>query len=101
MTNKGFPSITTDLGKARAVVLMPLFFSETKVSSRRLKYSRSITLQECALNLERMIKQIKIYYVLNTRVPTELIPAMCDVFHVLCSGYLQPPIIKESITANI
>lgn len=34
-----------------------------------------------------MIKQIKIYYVLNTRVPTELIPAMCDVFHVLCSGY--------------
>lgn len=100
MADKGFPGITTDLGKAGAVLVMPPFlrgqgqFLEADVQ-------QTYNIARVRIHVERMIQRIKMYNVLNTRVPIELIPAMSDVFHVCCVlANMQPPIIKEPTTAE-
>ncbi|KAH9378026.1 hypothetical protein HPB48_022697 [Haemaphysalis longicornis] len=49
------------------------------------------------IHAERMIQRIKLYNILNAQVPTELLPAMSDVFHMCCVlSNLQPPILKPN-----
>ncbi|XP_049524298.1 uncharacterized protein LOC119452548 [Dermacentor silvarum] len=97
MADKGFPGIRAGLEGTQAVLVMPPFlqgggqFSESDVHE-------TYKIAQVRIHVERAIQRIKMFNILNVRVPTELIPAMSDVFHVCCIlANLQPPIIQEQL----
>ncbi|XP_077494400.1 uncharacterized protein LOC144105074 [Amblyomma americanum] len=95
MADKGFPGIKAGLEEVRAVLVMPPFlqgqdqFSESEVHE-------TYQIAQVRIHVERIIQRIKMFNILNTRIPTELIAVMSDVFHVCCVlANLQPAIISS------
>lgn len=101
MADKGFPGINTRLEQAQAVLVMPPFLQgQDQFTADEVQETYNIA--QVRIHVERMIQRIKTYNILNTRVPTELIAAMSDVFHVCCVlANLQPPIIREEGEVSI
>ncbi|XP_049519047.1 uncharacterized protein LOC119440105 isoform X1 [Dermacentor silvarum] len=94
LADKGFPGIQTVLGNQNAVLVMPPFLHASQFTPEEVRDTYNIA--QVRIHVERMIQRIKIYNVLNNKVPTELIPCMTDVFHVCCVlANLQLPIIKR------
>nr|XP_050039136.1 uncharacterized protein LOC126536277 [Dermacentor andersoni] len=94
LADKGFPGIQTVLGNQNAVLVMPPFLHASQFSPEEVRDTYNIA--QVRIHVERMIQRIKIYNILNNKVPTELIPCMNDVFHVCCVlANLQLPIIKH------
>ncbi|XP_077544728.1 uncharacterized protein LOC144157886 [Haemaphysalis longicornis] len=96
LADKGFPGIQAGLDEAEAVLVMPPFlhgqgqFTENEVQE-------TYNIAQVRIHVERMIQRIKLYNILNSQVPTELLPAMSDVFHMCCVlANLQPPILKPN-----
>ncbi|XP_077511550.1 uncharacterized protein LOC144121954 [Amblyomma americanum] len=95
MADKGFPGIKAGLEEIGAVLVIPPFlqgqdqFSESEVHG-------TYQIAQVRIHVERIIQRIKMFNILNTRIPTELIAVMSDVFHVFCVlANLQPPIISS------
>ncbi|XP_049511411.1 uncharacterized protein LOC119463981 [Dermacentor silvarum] len=82
LADKGFPGIQTVLGSQNAVLVMPPFLHASQFTPEEVRDTYNIA--QVRIHVERMIQRIKIYNVLNNKVPTELIPCMTDVFHVCC-----------------
>lgn len=84
LADKGFPGIQAGLDEAEAVLVMPPFlhgqgqFTESEVQE-------TYNIAQVRIHVERMIQRIKLYNILNAQVPTELLPAMSDVFHMCVS----------------
>lgn len=94
LADKGFPGIQTVLGNQNAVLVMPPFLHGSQFTPEEVQDTYNIA--QVRIHIERMIQRIKIYNILNNKVPTELIPCMADVFHVCCVlANLQPPIIRR------
>lgn len=94
LADKGFPGIQTVLGSQNAVLVMPPFLHASQFSPEEVRETYNIA--QVRIHVERMIQRIKIYNILNNKVPIELIPCMNDVFHVCCVlANLQLPIIKR------
>lgn len=95
LADKGFPGIKAGLEGVQVALVMPPFlqghgqFTETEVAE-------TYHIAQVRIHVERMIQRIKIYNILNSRIPTELISEMSDVFHMCCIlANLQTPIIKD------
>ncbi|XP_037580019.2 uncharacterized protein LOC119462919 [Dermacentor silvarum] len=100
MADKGFPGIKSGLEQVQAVLVMPPFLQNSDQFSER-EVTETYNIAQVRIHVERLIQRIKCYNILNTRVPTELISAMSDVFHVCCVlANLQPPIIRERGSAG-
>lgn len=95
MADKGFPGINAELKQARAFLVMPpLLRGRDQYTEDEVQETYNIA--QVRIHAERIIQRIKTDNMLNSRVPTELIAAMSDIFHVCCVlANLQPPIIKE------
>lgn len=94
LTNKGFPTIKTTLAEKNAVLVMPPFSKGAGQFSVQ-EIAETYLIARCRIHVERMIQRVKIYNILNHRVPVTLIPYMDKVFHMCCvlANY-QPYIIK-------
>lgn len=101
MADKGFPGIKSGLKQVQAVLVMPPFLQNSDQFSEG-EVTETYSIAQVRIHVERVIQRIKCYNILNTRVPTELISAMSDVFHVVCCvlANLQPPIIRERASAS-
>ncbi|XP_077502565.1 uncharacterized protein LOC144113399 [Amblyomma americanum] len=95
MADKGFPGIKAGLEEVRAVLVMPPFLhGQDQFSGSEVHETYQIA--QVRIHVERIIQRIKMFNILNTRIPTELIAVMSDVFHVCCVlANLQPPIISS------
>ncbi|XP_064467623.1 uncharacterized protein LOC135378506 [Ornithodoros turicata] len=94
LADKGFPSIRTVLAEKNAVLVMPPFSKgDGQFSSAEMNETYAIA--KCRIHVERVIQRIKIFNILNYRVPVTLIPYMQKVVHVCCviANY-QPHIIR-------
>lgn len=81
MADKGFPGIKSGLEQVQAVLVMPPFLQNSDQFSER-EVTETYNIAQVRIHVERLIQRIKwCYNILNTRVPTELISAMSDVFH--------------------
>ncbi|XP_037501500.1 uncharacterized protein LOC119375392 [Rhipicephalus sanguineus] len=93
LADKGFPGIRTVLGERNAVFVMPPFLQGRQFSAQEVMDTYNIA--QVRIHVERAIQRIKVHNILNSRVPTEMIPLMTDVFHMCCVlANLQAPIIK-------
>lgn len=94
LSDKGFPGIQTVLGNQNALLVMLPFLHASQFTAQEVRDTYNIA--QVRIHVERMIQRIKIYNVLDNKVPNELIPCMTDVFHVCCVlANLQLPIIKR------
>lgn len=92
MADKGFPGIQTVLGNENAVLVMPPFLHGSQFTPEEVTDTYNVV--QVRIVVERMIQKIKIYNILNKKVPTELILCTTDVLHICCVlANLQPPII--------
>lgn len=94
LADKGFPTIKTTLAEKKVVLVMPPF-SKGADQFNSQEMAETYLVARCRIHVERIIQRIKIYNILNHRVPVTLIPYMEKVFHVCCvlANY-QPHIIK-------
>ncbi|XP_042147489.1 uncharacterized protein LOC121836605 [Ixodes scapularis] len=95
LADKGFPGIKASIEGSNAVLVMPPFFSGAGQFSCQ-EVEETYNIAQVRIHVERMIQRIKVYNILNTRVPISLIPVMSDVFHMCCIlANLQPAIIAS------
>ncbi|XP_075530145.1 uncharacterized protein LOC142563477 [Dermacentor variabilis] len=95
MADKGFPGIKSGVEEAHARK------GAAQEQQAHGQFTDSEILEtyniaQVRIHVERIIQRIKTYNILNSRVTTEMIAKMSDVFHVCCvSTNLQSPIIDE------
>ncbi|CAN7977164.1 unnamed protein product [Ixodes persulcatus] len=95
LVDKGFPGIKAGVEGSSALLVMPPFFSGNGQFSCQ-EVEETYNIAQVRIHVERMIQRIKVYNILNTRVPISLIPVMSDVFHMCCIlANLQPAIIAS------
>lgn len=95
LADKGFPGIRASLADRGVVMVMPPFSAGSNVPFTPEDMEQTYTVASVRIHVEGVIQRIKIYDILNHRVPISLIPAMGDVFHVCCVlANLQPHIIS-------
>lgn len=94
LSNKGFPTIRTTLADKGAVLVMPPF----NVGGGQLSVDdmqSTFNIAQVRVHVERAIQRLKLFNVLNHRVPLLLIPHMGKIAHVCaCLVNFQSPIIK-------
>ncbi|KAH9379796.1 hypothetical protein HPB48_021089 [Haemaphysalis longicornis] len=77
------------------LVMPPFLHGQGQFTENEVQETYNIA--QVRIHVERMIQRIKLYNILNSQVPTELLPAMSDVFHMCCVlANLQPPILKPN-----
>ncbi|XP_040073783.1 uncharacterized protein LOC120846166 [Ixodes scapularis] len=93
LADKGFPGIRTVLENGNAVLVMPPFLHGPQFYGEEVRDTYNVA--QVRIHVERMIQRIKVY-ILNNRIPIELIQGMTNGFHMCCIlANLQPPIIRR------
>lgn len=93
LADKGFPAIRTAMQEKKALLIMPPFFSGRQFTEEEMMSCCNIA--QVRIHVERMIQRIKIYNILNNRVPTSLVPKLTTIFRLCCVfANLQPHIIR-------
>ncbi|XP_064461566.1 uncharacterized protein LOC135371441 [Ornithodoros turicata] len=95
LSDKGFPTIRSAIEGRNAILVMPPFaYGNSQFSQQEVEGTYCIA--SVRIHVERAIQRIKVYNILNNRVPVTLIPDMSDVFHMCCVlANFQRPIIKK------
>ncbi|XP_064467398.1 uncharacterized protein LOC135378324 [Ornithodoros turicata] len=95
LSDKGFPSIRSTVEGKNAILVMPPFASGNLQFSKE-EVEDTYCIASVRIHVERAIQRIKVYNILNNRVPVSLIPSMSDIFHICCVlANFQPPIIRK------
>nr|XP_054922664.1 uncharacterized protein LOC126523280 [Dermacentor andersoni] len=94
LSDKGFPSIRTNVEGKGGVLLMPPFNSGGQMSEEAMDSTYKIA--AVRIHVERVIQRLKIYKILSNRLPLSLVPHMSKVLSV-CAALvnMQPPIVKK------
>ncbi|CAN7951223.1 unnamed protein product [Ixodes pacificus] len=96
LADKGFPGIRASLADRGVVLVMPPFSAGSNVPFTPEEMEETYAVASVRIHVERMIQRIKLFDILNHRVPISLIPAMGDIFHMCCVlANLQPHIISS------
>ncbi|XP_040064335.1 uncharacterized protein LOC120838460, partial [Ixodes scapularis] len=96
LADKGFPGIRASLADRGVILVMPPFSAGSNVPFTTEEMEETYAVASVRIHVERMIQRIKLYDILNHRVPISLIPAMGDIFHMCCVlANLQPHIISS------
>ncbi|KAM7307850.1 uncharacterized protein ISCGN_011486 [Ixodes scapularis] len=96
LIDKGFPGIRASLADRGVILVMPPFSAGSNVPFTTEEMEETYAVASVRIHVERMIQRIKLYDILNHRVPISLIPAMGDIFHMCCVlANLQPHIISS------
>lgn len=92
LSDKGFPNKKTTPEGRGAVMVMPPFSRGGQMPEADVENTYKVA--QVRIHVERVIQRLKLFNVLNNRVPISLIPYMSDIVRV-CGALvnLQPPII--------
>ncbi|XP_049267200.1 uncharacterized protein LOC119375335 [Rhipicephalus sanguineus] len=94
LADRGFPGIRTSLADRGVILVMPPFSAGSNIPFTPEEMEQTYSVASVRIHVERAIKRIKHYNILNHRVPVSLIPAMDEIFHMCCIlANLQPPLI--------
>jgi len=96
MVDKGFPTINTTLEEEHVVLVMPPFATPNVPHFSSAEMDETYRIASVRIHVERIIQRLKIFNILNNKLPTELLPYIDDIIH-LCSVItnLQPHIVKN------
>ncbi|CAN7978350.1 unnamed protein product [Ixodes persulcatus] len=95
LADKGFPGIKAPVESKHGVMVFPPF-SKGQLQFTSAEMEMTYQVAKVRIHVERAIQRIKIFNVLNNRVPTELISSMTDIVHICCVLVnLQPPILTK------
>lgn len=96
LADKGFPGIRAPLQGQKAILVLPPF-SKGNAQFTHEEMLQTYHVAQVRIHVERVIQRIKLFNILNARVPIDLIPYMSDIMRMCCIlTNLQAPIIKES-----
>ncbi|CAN7976018.1 unnamed protein product [Ixodes persulcatus] len=95
LADKGFPGIKAPVESKHGVMVFPPF-SKGQLQFTSAEMEMTYQVAKVRIHVERAIQGIKIFNVLNNRVPTELISSMTDIVRICCVLVnLQPPILTK------
>ncbi|XP_064470073.1 uncharacterized protein LOC135384818 [Ornithodoros turicata] len=78
LADKGFPGINAHLGLKDAILVMPPFSSgNAQFSSQEMDHTYQIA--QVRVHVERAIQRLKVFNIINQRVPIDLVPHMTDI----------------------
>lgn len=94
LADKGFPGIKIGFNNENVIIVMPPFLHNGNLSEEEVEETYSVA--SVRIHVERCIQRVKVYSILQTKLPTELLPYIDDIVHMCCvMANLQPPIFKE------
>lgn len=97
MADKGFPNIQADIDDRNAFLVMPPFANSDAAQFTQDQMNTTYKIASVRIHVERVIQRVKIFNILNNRIPITLLPKIDSIMHVCCVlANLQPPIIKET-----
>lgn len=95
LADKGFPGIKAPVENKHGVMVFPPF-SKGQLQFTNEEMEMTYQVAQVRIHVERAIQRVKVFNILNSRVPTELIPSMTDIVRMCCVLVnLQPPIIAK------
>ncbi|KAM7303328.1 uncharacterized protein ISCGN_013290 [Ixodes scapularis] len=95
LADKGFPGIKAPVENKHGVMVFPPF-SKGQLQFTNEEMEMTYQVAQVRIHVETAIQRVKVFNILNSRVPTELIPSMTDIVRMCCVLVnLQPPIIAK------
>ncbi|XP_037515634.1 uncharacterized protein LOC119392748 [Rhipicephalus sanguineus] len=101
LADKGFPGIKAPTEGQKGILVLPPF-SKGNVQFTHEELLETYNVAQVRIHVERVIQRVKMFNVLNTRIPVDLIPRMGDIMRMCCIlANLQAPIFSEqSVTVK-
>ncbi|XP_064482886.1 uncharacterized protein LOC135395722 [Ornithodoros turicata] len=94
LADKGFPGIRTGVGQQGATLVMPPF--ATKPQFTEAEADATYDTASIRIHVERVIQRLRIFDILNTRIPQELAMYMDKIMHIICVlTNLRPGIFRK------
>ncbi|XP_064468682.1 uncharacterized protein LOC135382911 [Ornithodoros turicata] len=94
LADKGFPGIRTGVGQQGATLVMPPF--ATKPQFTEAEADATYDTASVRIHVERVIQRLRIFDILNTRIPQELAMYMDKIMHIVCVlTNLRPGIFRK------
>ncbi|CAN7988422.1 unnamed protein product, partial [Ixodes hexagonus] len=95
LADKGFSGIKAPVENKHGVMVFPPF-SKGQVQFTNEEMEMTYQVARVRIHVERVIQRVKVFNILNSRVPTELISSMTDIVRMCCVLVnLQPPILAN------
>lgn len=95
LADKGFPGIKAPVENKHGVMVFPPF-AKGQLQFTNEEMEMTYQVAHVRIHVERAIQRVKVFNILNSRVPTELISCMTDIVRMCCVLVnLQPPIIAK------
>ncbi|XP_064468470.1 uncharacterized protein LOC135379150 [Ornithodoros turicata] len=91
LADKGFPGIRTGVGQQGATLVMPPF--ATKPQFTEAEADATYDTASVRIHVERVIQRLRIFDILNTRIPQELLNKIMHIVCVLTN--LRPGIFRK------
>ncbi|XP_064462446.1 uncharacterized protein LOC135373096 [Ornithodoros turicata] len=82
LADKGFPGIRTGVGQQKATLVMPPF--ATKPQFTEAEVDATYETASVRIHVERVIQRLRIFDILNRRIPHDLAEHMDKIMHVIC-----------------
>ncbi|XP_050041015.2 uncharacterized protein [Dermacentor andersoni] len=96
LADKGFPGIKAPTESQKGIIVLPPF-SKGNVQFTHEELEQTYHVAQVRIHVERAIQRLKMFGIVNSRVPIDLIPHMSDIMRMCCIlANLQPPIIEPS-----
>lgn len=95
MPSAGFPGIKAPVESKHGVMVFPPF-AKGHLQFTNEEMEMTYQVAQVRIHVERVIQRVKVFNILNSGVPTELISCMTDIVRMCCVLVnLQPPIIAK------
>lgn len=100
LADKGFPGIRAPVEGSKGIVILPPF-SRGNVQFTYEELQQTYHIAQVRIHVERAIQRIKMFNIVNARVPNDLIPHMSDIMRMCCILVnLQPSILSAQRHEN-
>lgn len=95
LADKGFPGIRTGLGSRNITLVIPPFANSPQFTEVEMEATYKTA--SVRIHVERAIQRLKIFDIINHRIPYELVEHLDKIMHVLCViTNLKPGIFKDT-----
>ncbi|XP_064472865.1 uncharacterized protein LOC135387697 [Ornithodoros turicata] len=95
LADKGFPGIRTGLGDRNVTLVMPPFASSPQFTE--LEMEATYKTASVRIHVERVIQRLKVFDIINHRIPYELVQYLDKIMHVICViTNVRPGIFKDA-----
>jgi len=97
LADKGFSRVTTLFSERNAILIMPAFANPGEPQFSVESMNETCKIARVRVHVERIIQRLKIYDILNHRIPLDLLPHMDQVMRFIgVLVNLQSDIVKKT-----